>query len=206
MGQNKAHEVPLPPREKVTGLVSSQLPLVKMKREKGRQRPLEPLTAIPGPLSPPWIITAWCCAHAPITVITAKAHREWKTSDEARLLLCKVGTVHWVCHFYDHSDPMTSSTSNHEKAALMLSPENPFHKALSLIIRQSYYTLLGLWKPFKRHWGALTWLVDTEHIPTQTPRYFRLTPFHPCCPKGPPLSKFPSMKMAPEPLPNKSPT
>lgn len=99
--RNVLHDASLPPTEKPIGLWS---PLVRRKRDKGRQRPLE--TPIPGhSLSSLGLFIAWHHAHLSITAITAKAHSEWKTLGEAHLLLYKIGTVQWVYHFHDHTNP-----------------------------------------------------------------------------------------------------
>lgn len=97
------HDTSLPPTDKLEGLWG---PLVRRKRDKGRQRPLEPPIFVPGlSLSSLGLFIAWSHAHPSITAITAKAHSEWKTLDEAHPLLYKIGTVQGVYHFHDHRNP-----------------------------------------------------------------------------------------------------
>ena len=69
---------------------------------------------------------------------------------------------------------MTPSFPTLKRPNLTLSPENSFYGALPLVTAWQDYILLALLKPSKRHWRALTWLLDMEEIPTQKPRYFRL--------------------------------
>lgn len=70
-------------------------PLTRRKRELGRRR-LPELPTYTRTSFQTWRFAAWLYAHRDITVITAKAPREWKTLRRAHLLLGETGKVQWV--------------------------------------------------------------------------------------------------------------
>lgn len=90
------------------GIPAPKGSLVRMKREKGRQRPLRLLIFVPLLSLFTWIFVAWSHAHPFSMAIITKAHSKHKTLD--KILLCKIGTDQWVYHFYEHSDPNDPSS------------------------------------------------------------------------------------------------
>lgn len=105
--------------------------------------------------------------------------------------------VRWVYYFYDYSDPNELFLiSNPKEAHMTLRPENSFYKVLPLMQGSATTFHWHSWKLFKRHWRTLTWLLDMEEIPTQTPRHSRCMP----CPGESSLNKFPLSEGAPTPF------
>lgn len=165
--------------------------VIQMSSEEGEgnEGALELLIFIPGPsLSSLGIYCLALCLF--FHHMTVKAHSEWKTSNKASLLLCKISLVQWLYHFYDRSDPVIPSSSI--RGSTGPGPENSFYKVFPPITRWHYYILFGSAKTIQKVLESVEMVVrQGGHSHSEVQILRAHFPVPPSAPEEFPLRKFP---------------